>query len=281
MPKYWKSKYGLKEEETDSDELKEHKQLLKRIAADRKPYFFIYNYDTLHAEYGRYLKKAHNAYMCEYGSDLLEDFELFKMDRDSWGIKRRTFFEYFDKFLPVDMSPCTMNRICWAIERQTKNMTISVNGDYDWHKLKSPHPEYSMHTYYKVKPILAKEYDKFQDRMRELNILMKAEYIHGMESVDMLQTSVDMFLRKLNLICPDEELKCDILLEVAYKNNKSKKFVWELCGNQMVKNLLIRHGNRVSYPVIADINSDFEYCGIGYSMVTDIVDTEVYDEQIF
>ena len=274
MPKYWKSKYGLKENEDDTEEERERKRFLKRIAADRKPYFFIYNYNHLYSEYNKFLKKACNAYACEYGGDLVEDFELYKMDRENWGAKRKSFFEFFDKFLPIDMSPCTMNRICWAIERQTKGFNIDNNSDYDWHKLKAPYPEYSSYAYRLAKPQLLKEYDSYRVKMQELNYKLDNEYVHGADRRDILQSATDKFLMKLDMCCPDEELRCDILLEIAYKNNKSKRFVWEMCGSQIVKNLLARHGHRVTYPVVADIRPEFTYHGIGYSMVTEIIDEE-------
>ena len=275
MPKYWKSKYGLKELETDTEEEKEQKRFLKSIAADKKPYFFIYNYDKLHSEYNNYIKRAKNAYMCEYGTELMSDYEAYKADNGGFSEEQITFFEYFERFLPIDMSPCTVNRMCWAIEQQTKDLKkINSEKIFDWHKLKSPYHEYSDYEYKQMKGKIEHEYEEYKAKMQELSYTLANEYVHGADKKDILGTATSNFIMRLNMLCPNEELRTDVLIEVAYKTKKSKKFVWDICGRQIVRNLLERHGGKVSYPVATDIKPDFIYHGVGYSMVTEIIETE-------
>ena len=51
MLKYWKSSLAVRINEDDSEEAKQCKEFLRRVAVDRKPYFFIYNYDHLYSRY--------------------------------------------------------------------------------------------------------------------------------------------------------------------------------------------------------------------------------------
>jgi hypothetical protein len=37
----------------------------------------------------------------------------------------------------------------------------------------------------------------------------------------------------------------DIIIEVCYTSNKNKQFVWDICGEQIIKNLLSKNNNRI------------------------------------
>lgn len=275
MPKHWKTKFGLREDELDTEEQKQQKKFLKSISADKKPYFFIYNYDKLYSEYNKYVKRAANAYACEYGGRLTEDYESYKANETTFSEEQVNFFEYFERFLPVDMSPCTVNRMCWEIESQTKHLRkLNCDKEFDWHKLKSPHHEYSDHEYWHIRSKVEREYEDYKIKMQDLSYTLANEYVHGSDKKDILGNATANFIMRLNMLCPNEELRTDILIEVAYKTKKSKKFVWDICGGQIVRNLLARHGGKVSYPTVTDIKPEFTYHGIGYSMVTEVIEKE-------
>lgn len=78
------------------------------------------------------------------------------------------------------------------------------------------------------------------------------------------------FKDQCDYVCPDPEMQCNCLVDIAYeKPSVSKTALWKLCGKQMVKNLLSKNGNKISYPVETESEfSDFAYSGRWYSMVT-------------
>ena len=60
MPKHWYDNSYNRIEETDTPEEISKKEFNQRICADKKPYFFIYNYPTLMKEYKDYIKNSSN-----------------------------------------------------------------------------------------------------------------------------------------------------------------------------------------------------------------------------
>lgn len=65
-------------------------------------------------------------------------------------------------------------------------------------------------------------------------------------------------------ICGNAITQCDILLDLCYRTEKSKKFVWDLCGEIIIQNLLNDNNRLVTY-YIADSNGDIEFNGERYS----------------
>ena len=78
------------------------------------------------------------------------------------------------------------------------------------------------------------------------------------------RTFLNNFKIKAELICPNAEDLCNIVLDIAYKGN-SKQFAWDICGEQIIKNLLEKNGNKYTYPMM-DENGDIEYKGYKFSM---------------
>ena len=263
MPKGWKSKHEYKETEQDDEVIRKRKRFLKRIAADRKPYFFIYNYDHLYTRYNRYLAKQENSCYREYGMTFEELLAL--PERTS---EQERFLKNCYEYNPVDSTPCVMNKICWYIENRIRQVdTDQEQYTFDPTLLKSVDHEYTSYRYYQAKPLLEIEYKKYRQGMKELMAQLSAKGIHGSERARILQDYTGSFLLKADVICSDEVLRCDLLIDIAYDSNASKKFVWEVCGSQIIKNLLARKDNTFYYPVKPLIDGEFTFKGETYSMI--------------
>ena len=267
MPKYWRSLRGLRIDRDKDDEATiARKEFLKRISVHKKPYFFIYNYDSLKGQYNRYVKSSENSCMCEFGMSI-DQLRNKKCKTDM----EEEFLRFFELFYPVDRSECTINKICWYVEDNAaitsdKELTGDIN---IVELLKAPNRTYDDSRYYRTKRMLRKEYDIYRQGLKELVSQLINENIHGADKQQIINDYTKSFVLKINCICPDEEVRCDAMLDIAYSSNKSKKFVWELCGSQIIRNLLERHNNIVSIPlrVYEGEESDFTYQGIGYVMV--------------
>lgn len=270
MPNYWKSAKAVKND-------LEKATLYRKIAVERKPYFFIYNYEKLYTRYNRYMQAVHESYACEYGGDFDADYVNNRHDKE-----KEIFFDYFEKLMPVDDTPCTMNRICHRIESETKDIRLAKTDDtFDIKLLKSPSPSYSMYDYYQAREAISEAYGKYCTGMKELNYKLTNEYVHGADRGTIIDEFKRNFLMNLKTICDNNELVCDILIDIAYKNKKSMGFVWETCGKQIVWNLLERHDGVLAYPVIANDNAEFEYHGIGFKMEIAKAEVVESDESIF
>lgn len=267
MPKHWKSRKKLIPLEGDSKEDIERKEFLNRIAADRKPYFFIYIYDDLYSRYRKYMKNAEANCIRNFGIGLQELIHS-KQQTD----QEKEFLGYYYKYLPVDETPCTINRICWRISDRVEafSQQQKTNQLFNVLLLKTPNPQYTNDQYYYVYNLLKEEYELYRKGMQELNIQMQDNFIHGAERALIIEQYKKLFIKKVDVICPDEQLRCDVLIDIAYKSNVSKAFVWVICGKQIIRNLLLRNGNRVFYPKRTDIvaceQADFFYRGERFTM---------------
>ena len=66
--------------------------------------------------------------------------------------------------------------------------------------------------------------------------------------------------------CTDELELCDILLDLCYKKEKSKRFAWDICGDTIIENLLKLNNWEINYYVL-DNDGEIEYCGKKYRKV--------------
>jgi hypothetical protein len=60
---------------------------------------------------------------------------------------------------------------------------------------------------------------------------------------------------------------------LCYKNDHSKQFAWDICGNIITKNLLKRNKYKVEYP-IADEKGNIKFGGEMFSIHTKSIEGE-------
>ena len=70
-----------------------------------------------------------------------------------------------------------------------------------------------------------------------------------------------------------EQALCDIILDICYKSNNTKRFAWDMCGDQIIRNLLHNKGSVINYPQ-KDKDGDLTFRGERFSM-TSVEYTEV------
>ena len=95
--------------EEDSEEIKEKKEFLNSILADRKPYFFRYKYRQTDKEYRDYIAQKNED--CHQHFRITLD-ELLAMPESEMTQEQKDFKDYYNRFIPVVTSKCVMNKIC-------------------------------------------------------------------------------------------------------------------------------------------------------------------------
>jgi hypothetical protein len=65
-------------------------------------------------------------------------------------------------------------------------------------------------------------------------------------------------------ICSNEQILCEILLDICYKDGIDVNIVWNLCGDIIVKKLVEKSGT-YNYPEHDD-NGEFSYGGMKFTM---------------
>ena len=250
MPKEW-YQYGanvIKPE--DSDEIKSKKQFNQTICANKKPYFFMYNYDTERINYQKFIEEVNSKSISLYGYSF-ED--MLKMDNLSEEAER--FVKYCAMKCPIDMSPSTMNRICWKIESEFSGNFLCSDVDFDYMIYKSGN-EVKRTSYFEIKSLC----EHYLMDLKNLN----SRKTNNEEERKILLADKDRLLEVLmediSSICPNQESLCDILLDICYTGKMSKSIVWDVCGDQIIENMLKKHDNMLTYPEKCS-EAEFSCCG--------------------
>ena len=76
-------------------------------------------------------------------------------------------------------------------------------------------------------------------------------------------------------ICSNEQVLCEILLDICYRDGIDVNIVWSLCGDVIVEKLVSKSG-KYSYPE-QDLDGDFSFGGIKFAMNDVIVGGEMDD----
>ena len=256
MPKNWYifSENTIKND--DSDEVIAKKTLDQTLCAHKKPYFFGYNYTTLKQEYDAFVRDTDEHAQSLTGKSIKD---LLKND-GNLAENEQKILEFYKKRLPLDVSPSTMNRICWAIEDEFDGIDLFENIDFDYSVYKSD-TEYSPEEYELIRLKCA----DYKQKKRDIN---RKKFT---ECEDEDDTAADQIM-KLNAdleeacysICPNEQVLCEILLDMCYRDGADTSIVWNLCGNTIVDKLVCKSG-QYSYPE-QDVDGEFSYGGISFTM---------------
>jgi hypothetical protein len=157
IPKMWIDGRSCKVKDTSSAEEMHKMAIFKAVAADLKPYFFVYRYDHIKAKYDKYNKSVASNCKIRFGKSLTE-----LQNSESLTQEEAIFLENYEKYLPISIAPGVMNRICWKIEDAFQSMDVLPGVDFDRSILKSD-AEYTYDEYMAVKQL----YDEYPQIIAE------------------------------------------------------------------------------------------------------------------
>lgn len=240
----------------DSKEKKEN-WFNRKIVAEIKPYFMQYIYPSEKTKMDEYINGCHEKCVMKFRMPLKD--LIAKKDRTD---AQERFMENYYRMIPMGMAPCTINRICWAVEKEFDNWKFPETDEFDYSILKCDDIEYSNRLFYKVKGI----YEDYRKNLSSYMQYAKTERIHSYDRQMQKFILKEDFKRQCLEQCPSEEYLCNIVLDLCYSNSKkSKQFAWDICGDVFIHNLLKRNNYKVSIPV-ADKDGDIEFNGQTFSM---------------
>lgn len=250
MPEYWYNKYDRVIPDDD------RKELNKRIAATKKPKFMIYVYETGRRKYHEFVTNTNDRCLIQFGKTVKE-----LTDNEHKTEAEKEFLYWYNEFCPVGPSLCTVNRICEYFESEFSRGSVKeIYGQFDYSILKSDRNPPKT-TYDKVVEI----YNQYVLRVTNYHLRLAEEPINK-DDASLMRSQMDSNFRIMCAkVCPDEEELCNIVLDICYTTDKSKRFAWAICGEQIIKNLLRRNSNTINYPVLSD-DGDFEFCGNRFKM---------------
>ena len=256
MPREWYDRHSVNKIEDD-----DRRSLYRKIVADRKPYFMRYIYPTLMKQYNTYIKNTNRNALREF--QMTVD-ELYKIPGDEITERQREFLGYYEYRMPVGVNDCVMNRICRRFEEEFDGYVGRHNEvvKFDYTVMKSD-AEYTPRQYNAIRHL----YDDYNKRLVNYAVFADYERIDECDAFMAHSIMNEEFREECNKICPNSYSLCNIILDVCYNKNSTKRFAWNMCGSEIIHNLLYKNNNLISYPVM-DNDGDIDFCGNKFSVET-------------
>lgn len=273
MPKHW-TRYTS---ELPKGETDERMKFCNSIVADRKPYFFRYLYPICNSDYVKYqddLDTDARTYLKIKLSDLL------KKDKEELTAKEKEFLDDYYEYSPLIDYNGRMNKICHFMEKSlkfTKNVS-RTSSELLQQMMFDSETQFRdkdidlMNKYFKRYRVEKSKKAK-GDHFREKSLKKYDVYDDGVLQETIVANSFDQYCSKLKReiiqsVDGDMNYIVDLAIYCCYIKtvSKPKSFVWDLFGNQIVKNLMDKSAGTISVPFL-DEEGSLEYLGKRYSLM--------------
>lgn len=256
MPDTWYNWIANKQTKATDNEQRKSFWMNRKIIADKKPYFMQYIYPSERAELNSYRKKNNEKSLMRFRLTL----DQLEKKENKTKEEERFISCYYDR-MPLGIGPCTINKICWRIEELFDHINFSDDVDFDYTIMKSD-IAYSDKVYGKIKKL----YESYKRSLQSYIQYAKTERIKSDERQIQKYLLKEEFKEKCLRDCPNEDMLCNIVLDLCYSKSKnSKQFAWDMCGEVFIKNLLRKNNYKISYPEF-DECGEIEFAGMNFSM---------------
>lgn len=256
MPKEWHDKHTVNKMDDG-----EKKDFYRSIVADKKPYFMRYIYPSLMKQYNTYIKNTDRNSLREFQLtvDELKQIPLGKSTE-----RQKDFLKYYDYRMPVGTNDCVMNRICHKFEEVFDGHIRKHNNrtKFDYTIMRSD-AEYTPRQYNAIRKL----YDEYNKRLKSYSIFADYERLDDYDTSAALLVMNEDFKKECDKVSPNSETLCNIMLDLCYNKSSTKRFVWSMCGTQIIHNLLTQNENKISFPVL-DESGNINFGGYNFKIET-------------
>lgn len=224
------------------------------IVADKRPYFMIYTNQQYMQEYNKYVSNKDRSCQRLFGVGL-EDFAPISE-------QEKMFASDYAKFFPVTTESGVMNTVCRIAEEKTAEIESKFrDGKHFNYSILKSGTEYSKPDYIAIEKIVKRYWRDVEFIMMESKRNKKNK-----DSVSDRLSNLCQLCKEeiLSVNCDNNEV-CDIVLDVCYLSEKSKQFVWETFGEEIVENLLEKKNRIVKFPIQNEFGN-INYNGKKFSM---------------
>lgn len=255
FPKSWKCWVNINKD--DDDITKAEKYKYNSMVVKKKPYFFIYLYNTLMNDYKNYEKNFNSISLTHFGIPI--KVLLRKKDHTEGEMN---LLRKYRKYSPVLETECVMNILCKEIENIEFDIKYKPNcvsllpefasrdniDEIKINKLAEIYKEYKAQRKYKgIETLITNEGIQDEDMN---DILKNVLYANRDEYKDAM----------LELFTSSQEL-FNHLVVVCERNNWSYDCIWDIVGDDIID--IIPYGNT---KVIVEDKNGFEYLGNRYKV---------------
>ena len=254
MPRSWHDRHSANMME-DPDV----RRIYNRIVADKKPYFMRLIYPDLMRQYNTYMKNTNKNALREFQISIDELLAIPEEERTE---RQQEFIKFFYNRMPVGIGDCVMNKICRRFEQEFDGYLGRHSKDvpFDYSIMKSG-AEYSKYQYSSIQQL----YEEYNKRSRSYAVFAKYERLDELDVFFRIQDMQTEFQNACTMACPNSEVLCDIVLDLCYRKSSTKRFAWEVCGSDIIHNLLKKNDYKLQYPQ-HDPNGEIVFCGERFSL---------------
>lgn len=197
------------------------------ICAYRKPYFMIYIYDETKRDYKKYIKESNDKCKLIYNCSIQDLYD----NKDNLSDEQKEFLFWYEFKMPVGTGECSMNKICRYVESQIDGYKSQLhrNSAFDYNELK-------------VKRRCTEEHRQslreLEQEYRECVQEYKAQkHFDKGESNKNRKFLYKKFHEEAMNICPNNDERLNIILDITYGYNGNKQFCWDTIGDLICERL--------------------------------------------
>lgn len=258
MPKWWHDFHACALPDNPTEQDVERRNFNLSILADKKPYFMRYIYSPLMRDYNKYMKSAEANCRTEFHLNLAD---LLAIPKDQLTDDQREFISAYYYYLPVSTNDGVMNKICRIFEKEFDGyLKLNYTGEeFDVQILKND-STYTSSQYYRIRDLF-KQFKELASRASEV----RHEISESDE--DDAESRFNIIARECHRQCTNSDELANIVVDLCYKTEGSRRFVWAVSGNDIAETMLKRHDYMLTYPVVSD-DGDILYGQKRYKMVT-------------
>ena len=197
------------------------------ICAYRKPYFMIYIYDETKRDYKKYIKESNDKCKLIYNCSIQDLYG----NKDNLSDEQKEFLFWYEFKMPVGTGECSMNKICRYVESQLDGYKSQLHrsSTFDYNELKVKRRCTEEH-----RQTLRELEQEYRECVREYKA---QKHFDKGESNKNRKFLYKKFHEKAIEICPNDDERLNIILDITYGYNGNKQFCWDTIGDLICKRL--------------------------------------------
>lgn len=197
------------------------------ICAYRKPYFMIYIYDETKRDYKKYIKESNDKCKLIYNCSIQDLYD----NKDGLSDEQKEFLFWYEFKMPVGTGECSMNKICRYVESQLDGYKSQLhrNSTFDYNKLKVKRRCTEEH-----RQLLRELEQEYRECVREYKA---QKHFDKGESNKNRKFLYKKFHEEAMNICPNDDERLNIILDITYGYNGNKQFCWDTIGDLICRRL--------------------------------------------
>ena len=236
-----------------------------KYVANKRPYFFIHNYDKDKKEYRQFENMVDMFSVTHWN---LTGKQLLNMSEDELTDEQKEYLDYATKkYCKLSLNDgSTMWLLTNRAEDRLKEISMSRKGTNTKDLLKIEGFEPTKDIMDKIEKEYETYIEKLDKKMKDIknNLIDKEE--KRKDKMLALKESKEEIENALALIDADDETICNALIEITYRKGSSCSLVWDLYGDLIIENLLQRKNYEMNIIVEVEDENGTEFKGKKYSV---------------